>query len=118
MRIVEKGHHYFIANKNDGYQEIKFVNTVSGEDGVIIQEVLRCLIDRMLFMDNQLPHDFNKSVIFNLRQSLVLMESRHLLRLVEKNMPVENISANPHFVATAAELGKILETKNIKEVTK
>ena len=112
MRIVEPGHHYFIANKNDGYQEIKFVNAVSGEDGVIIQEVLRCLIDRMLFMDNQLPHDFNKSVISNLRDALVLLESRHLLRLVEKNLPVENISASPHFVPTAAELAKM----QIKEV--
>ena len=101
MRIVEQGHHYFLNNKNDGYQEIKFVNAASGEDGVIIQEVLRCLIDRMLFLDNQLPHDLNKNVISNLRQALVLLESRHLLRLVEKNLPVENINANPHFVPTA-----------------
>ena len=97
MRIVEKGHHYFIANKNDGYQEIKFVNTVSGEDGVIIQEVLRCLIDRMLFLDNQLPHNLNKSVIFNLRQSLVLMESRHLLRLVEKKYAGRKYKREPTF---------------------
>ena len=63
MRIVEPGHHYFIANKNDGYQEIKFVNAVSGEDGVIIQEVLRCLIDRMLFLDNQLPQQILHTTI-------------------------------------------------------
>lgn len=106
MRIVEPGHHYFIANKNNGYQEIKFVNA-NGEDGVIIQEILRCVIDRMLFLDNQLPHDFNKSVISNLRNALVLLESRHLLRLVEKNLPVENISASPHFVPTASVLSQI-----------
>ena len=111
MKVIGQGHHYFLSNKNFGGQEIKFVQE-NGEDGVIVQEVLRCLIDRLVFLDRELPHNYNKSVINNLRHALVLMECRHLLRLVEKGLPVENIDANPHFVLTSSALAQ--KSNNVK----
>lgn len=56
----------------------------NGYNGTTNQEVIRALIDRMYFLDNQVPHRFDDKIIEHLRMALVLHEERHLERLVER----------------------------------
>ena len=62
-------------------------------DGTTNQEVIRALIDRVIFLDTQVPNKYNKEIIFCLRKALILHEKRHLDRLVDKELPVEKLKA-------------------------
>ena len=87
MIILEDGHKY-LANHLDGKGStiLQFVNRGHGKDkeGVNNQEILRILIDRIKFMDNEVRWDGNEKILFCLRMALVLHECRHLERLLEK----------------------------------
>jgi len=97
MQCLEPGHRYLLNNnKEDGSVELTFfrdekLNKEGHLSGTSSQEVIRALIDRQAFLDRQLPHDVNTDIVYHLRKALVLFESRHLDRLVEKNIPVELI---------------------------
>ncbi len=49
-------------------------------DGTNCQEVIRCLIDRIKYLDKQIHDDRNITVISYLRRSLFLLESRAAAR--------------------------------------
>jgi hypothetical protein len=85
MRIIEPGH-IFELDHIDGKHKskLKFVsrvgdlypgNTVSHE-GTNMQEVMRALISRARFLNDQIPCAENTSLIHSLRQGIVLLESR------------------------------------------
>lgn len=106
MRVLEPGHTYSLDGlKQDGHQTLKFYqdpkhNYGKSQQGCSNQEVLRCLIDRVLFLDEQCPHKMNDEIVEHLRRALVLHEMRHLDRLIVKNCRVEllPLKLNGHFV--------------------
>lgn len=54
------------------------------KEGVLNQEVLRALIDRVKVLNAEVPWEGNKEILYHLRMALVLHESRALFRKVEK----------------------------------
>lgn len=109
MKILTPGHEYLLSNiKTDNRDEnantLKFYNEKCVDKDEIVgtsnQEVLRALIDRVNYLDNELPHSFNKEIIFHLRKALALHEARHLTRMVDKDVAVENfpVGDDGHFI--------------------
>jgi hypothetical protein len=106
MKIIEEGHIYKLTELDcisTAIQTLCFVNRGNGNDhaGTNNQEVLRVLINRIEFLDKQLPWDGNEKIIEHLRQALVLHESRHLERLVERGelKPEEvPVGSDGHFI--------------------
>lgn len=109
MKVLTPGHQYLLSNikSDDGDRDVnilKFYNEkgTSRDDiiGTSNQEVLRALIDRVNYLDNELPHSFNKEIIFHLRKALALHEARHLTRMVDKDVAVENfpVGDDGHFI--------------------
>ena len=97
MKIVDKGHKYKLKNlKTKGHQTICFykdgeINNTKTKKGTSNQEVLRILIDRVLFLEKQKHHYLNKKILKHLRKALVLHEMRHLDRKADKNIEIEKI---------------------------
>lgn len=85
METLDKGHHY-LAECYDGemIQPIQFMKregpgypmNVGHHPGTNCQELIRILIDRVDYLDCQIPHDNNAAVIKNLRNALWLLEDR------------------------------------------
>jgi len=106
MEIVDPGHCYSLQdNKSFGLTTtLKFYKdpaiNKSGYAGTTNQEVLRALIDRVKFLNTQVPHPANAEIIIHLRKALILHEQRHLDRLVERGDAVEQIpiQLSGHFV--------------------
>lgn len=104
MKVNTPGHNYTLDHL-DGNQvtTIQFVQRVPLHEpleGVINQEVLRVLIDRVKFLDKEMPWDGNKDILMHLRKALALHENRALLRHIEKDgLEVENIvtGSDGHF---------------------
>lgn len=103
MNIIKTGHKYTISDKcfiqfikTDGSAEENF-------EGVISQDIIRILIDRQKYLQDKLPCDTNVKILKYLRLALVEFEKRHLDRLVEKDIDVENIPTinGVHFVRQA-----------------
>jgi hypothetical protein len=61
----------FVKREGDGYP-----GNVGHHPGTNMQEVLRALIDRVKYLDRQIPHPRNETVISNLRHSLWCLEQR------------------------------------------
>jgi hypothetical protein len=91
MLVVEKGHIYEVDNIDleDGgerTQTITFVRRIpeaKAHEGTLMQELLRVLINRIHFLNEQVPHESNVRVVRNLRECLVLMEARAAQRKIE-----------------------------------
>ena len=109
MQTLIPGHKYLLSNikSDDGDKDINILKfyDVQGENrdeivGTSNQEVLRALIDRVSYLDNELPHSFNKEIIFHLRKALILHEARHLTRIVDKGIAVEEfpVGNDGHFI--------------------
>lgn len=89
MKVLDPGHDYlldildapsdhsrperltFVKREGDGYP-----GNVGHYAGTNIQEVLRALIDRVKYLDGQIPCSENRIVLGNLRTALVLLEVR------------------------------------------
>ena len=89
MRILDAGHDYELTNldssqEDDQVQRLTFVKregvnypgNIGHYAGTQTQEVLRALIDRMKYVQNQIPCDVNLRVIDKLRHCLALLEIR------------------------------------------
>jgi hypothetical protein len=89
MKALDKGHLYEISSY-DGYlrQEIRFMKregvgypgNFGKYAGTNCQELLRVLIDRIQYLDNQIECKENKKIIKKLSKSLLLLETRALKR--------------------------------------
>lgn len=59
MKVIQKGHLYELRNKKKGTQTLTFFKDLphddSGHDGVLCQEVIRALLDRVIELGNQKP---------------------------------------------------------------
>lgn len=96
MEVINQGHVYKLNNnKSPGHTILTFFKDeeINGEgfEGTTNQEVLRALIDRIKFLDSQKPHPVNDEIINCLRKAIVLHEQRHLDRLLEKGVEIENL---------------------------
>jgi hypothetical protein len=89
MIVLDAGHSYLLRNldTSEGFlpeQPLVFVKregdgypgNVGIQPGTTTQEVLRALIDRAEYVDNQIPDSANRSVILKLRQCIWLLEER------------------------------------------
>lgn len=100
MRVIEPGHVYAMANVDgDGEQRIQFVRR-RGERaellrtftaGVLSQELLRVLIDRVRYLNDEDPCDEDVQILHKLRDCLRLFESRAARRTIEK-MPMPELA--------------------------
>ena len=88
MKVLDAGHKYELEHLDgDDHQKIVFVKRFRGADnhqGTNNQELLRVLIDRVEFLDKEIPWEGNKEILHHLRMALVLHESRALMRKVQK----------------------------------
>ena len=109
MEVIIKGHKYKMSEKGSSeHQLIQFyqdgkINNTSTITGVTNQEVLRVLIDRVQFLDKQLPSKYNDEILLYLRKALVLHECRALERKVEKGLIYPEkieIATDAHFSLT------------------
>lgn len=88
MRVLVAGHTYLLDHLDgDGQTTLQFVQRGplhEPKEGVINQEVMRALIDRVQFLDAEVPWSGNQEIIEHLRMALALHEARAFLRHVEK----------------------------------
>ena len=106
MECLDAGHTYLLDdNKKPSKTTIitffkdEKING-DGYDGTTNQEVLRALIDRVEFLDNQVQSPYTDRILNHLRMALILHEARHLERLVERGERIEDIipKKTGHFV--------------------
>ena len=88
MKILDPGHHYVMdlidqhgtAMPHGPRSYIQFNKSQriheNGRHGVTCQEVLRVLIDRVKYLQEQLPCEENKYIIANLRSAIYYFELR------------------------------------------
>lgn len=88
MRVIDPGHYYDLNVLDDGTglvsHQLQFVKregegfpgNVGSYPGTIIQELLRASIDRINYVDKQIPDYRNSMVIRHLRRALYLLEHR------------------------------------------
>ena len=85
MRVIDPGHEYALTHLDGGREEIltfvkregpQYPGNVGSHPGTNMQEVLRVLIHRLRYLDEQLPHFSNKYVLDDLRSALRKLEIR------------------------------------------
>jgi hypothetical protein len=113
MMILDKGHEYFLDTyDSDQYSRSPILTfmkrrgegypgNTSSYPGTNCQEVLRALIDRVKYLDGQIPCKENKQIVFHLRSALFLFEDRaayrHGKRLDLNYLKItDNIEDVPH----------------------
>ena len=124
MKVIDPGHHYRLDSL-DGeiMQELQFVKRCGenypGNDeppypGATTQEVLRALIDRTKYVDNQIPHPMNAIVLRNLRSALRALETRaadrrdEMIKFLKATCDIERIEE----MSTCKTCGHIACTKH------
>ncbi len=112
MNVVDPGHGYDLATIDgleDGFQRLTFVKRDDPPEkypgneghypGVIIQEVLRALIDRVQYLDAQIPCIENQILVDHLRKGFFALEYRAHMRhgawLPDRNALTEPIETYP-----------------------
>lgn len=84
MHCYREGHNYTLDHLDgDSFEHLTFVNRTIGEPGTNNQEVIRALIDRVKYLEDEVHWEGNEKILYHLRMALVLHEARHLERLVE-----------------------------------
>ena len=103
MKTIIPGHLYHLTNLDgDGHETLQFVNRGHGLDceGTNNQEVIRALINRVEFLNNEKPWHGNADIIKYLQMALVLHETRHIERLVERGLfepEIEPVGIDGHY---------------------
>lgn len=106
MRIQEPGHVYFVANVDGpGEQRIVFVRRrganaellpeIERERGILSQELVRVLVDRVRYLNDEDPCAEDVAIIGHLRDVLRLFEARAARRTIEKLAMPEVAEACP-----------------------
>jgi|HubBroStandDraft_6_1064221.scaffolds.fasta_scaffold826884_2 hypothetical protein len=91
MKVLDPGHRYSLATLDrsdwpeDANPQLIFVKRIGdnypgneppGHEGTTTQEVIRALINRTKYVDNQIHSDHNNFVIHHLREALFHLEHR------------------------------------------
>ncbi|MBY3543703.1 hypothetical protein HFN71_28895 [Rhizobium laguerreae] len=89
MNSIYPGHKYQLSNLDgDGVQTLQFVQRAplhEPQQGVTNQEVIRAIIDRVKFLDGEVPWEGNALIIYHLRMAIALHEARAVFRHIEKH---------------------------------
>lgn len=115
MEILDPGHFYKLAQldvdqcavesvrllfvKREG---LGYPGNTGNHPGTTLQEVFRVCIDRLQYVDRQISHRCNEAAIANLRQCILILETRaaerHNTTLAEFTGPIElvPVEANGH----------------------
>lgn len=118
MIILDPGHEYklqiidgtaldyhtlvFVKREGEGYP-----GNVGHRPGTIIQDVLRCCIDRLKYVNNQIPNKLNVETIQSLRDAIFTLElraaSRHDTELKIDRLEIEDlpVGKNGHLLIGA-----------------
>ncbi len=91
MDIIDPGHKFGLNVLDGESKEIltfvkrndppeKYPGNIDAYSGTTIQEVLRVLISRVKYLDNQSPCRENKGLIYKFRSSLKLLEERNAIK--------------------------------------
>lgn len=111
LRILDRGHIYVLeALDGEFNQVLQFVKregpnypgNVGHHPGTTTQAVLRCLIERIQYVNNQIPDYRNDKAIELLREVILLFEQRAAERhgkiLLKPEFPIEtyDTAANGH----------------------
>lgn len=94
MKVIEPGHVYDVENVDGpGKQRIEFVRRRDDAarllppkertEGILSQELLRVLIDRTLYLNQEAPCTENVEIVDALRLALTRYESRAARRSIE-----------------------------------
>ncbi len=85
MKIIDNGHEYSLSSL-DGGPPIRLVfvkregegypGNVGHHPGTTMQEVLRALVERATYVNNQIPCEETTETIYLLKQAIFLLESR------------------------------------------
>lgn len=100
MKVIEPGHIYALQNVDgDGEQIVRFVRRRDDEamllpeqmrtQGVLFQEVVRVLIDRINYLNAEAPCVENVEIMESLRRVIQLGEIRAARRTIEKAPMIE-----------------------------
>lgn len=122
MQVIDPGHAYKLDQFDGpdvpqvGFNGLRFMKrygpgypgNTSAYPGTNSQEVIRALIDRMLYVNNQVPDARNLGVIKNLRECLWFLEERaaerHGIELVwNAKLPIEQWPTCAHCGHVACE---------------
>jgi hypothetical protein len=88
-RVIDRGHQYeLLTLDGDDKQLLTFVKregnkypgNCGSHSGTTLQSVIRALIDRVEYLQNQIPCRENEGVLLNLQDALFLLESRAMRR--------------------------------------
>lgn len=102
MRVLEPGHVYELHNVDGkGLQVIHFVRRRDDEalllpedqrhEGVLFQEVVRMLVDRINYLNAEGPCAENVEIMESLRRIIQLGEIRAARRTIEKHPMIERM---------------------------
>jgi hypothetical protein len=107
MKVIEPGHVYELAEVDGiGSQTVRFVRRrddnarlLSADEGlhpgILGQELLRVLINRTLYLNDEDPCQEDIEIVARLRECLRLYESRAARRTIEKMPMPERADACP-----------------------
>ncbi len=104
MRSLVGGHVYELDHLDGtGKERLQFVDRGHGHnaEGTYNQEVIRALIDRVQFLDREVPWPLNAAILHHLRMALVLHEARAICRKTEqgKLLPESlEVGTDGHFI--------------------
>ncbi len=98
MKTLDPGHHYHLEvyDKGHDHEDLMFMkrigekypgNTGPTHGGTNCQEVLRVLIDRLLYLNNQIPCAETEICVGHARHMILLLEMR-AKRMKGKHLPV------------------------------
>ena len=85
MIIADPGHYYFLDTLDGGKAQVLIFVKREGEGypgnvghypGANVQEVLRACIDRLKYLDNQIPSEYTKGCIELLKETVYNLELR------------------------------------------
>jgi hypothetical protein len=85
MRVLDPGHEYEIDNiDGEGKQRIVFVKregegypgNVGHHEGTNIQELYRVIIDRLKYLNEQIPSDYTMDAMIDTHKAMYSMELR------------------------------------------
>lgn len=85
MRCLDAGHSYLVSGYDGGEpQKIEFMKregemypgNVGSHPGTNCQELLRVLIDRVKYLDGQIPYSGDAKIVIRLQECLYIFEER------------------------------------------
>lgn len=104
MEVLKPGHCYLLdhldGNNKTLLQFVQRKPLHEPVEGVTNQEVLRAVIDRVKFLDKEVPWHGNADILYHLRAAIGLHEARAIERHIEKRqLAVENVEldSDGHF---------------------